>query len=135
MFLSKKTPLVAVDIGSHSVKVAQLNQTRTGYELQSFGLLPLKPNSIEDGIIKDTESVIETIASLVKAEKISTRFAIGSVSGESIIIRQIRMPMMSREKINEFILKDAEKYIPLNIDDVIIDFQILGYKYFQFFLA
>ena len=127
MFLSNKVPLVAVDIGSHSVKLAQLKQTRAGFELVSFALVPLQPDVIAEGVVKDSGAVVEAITSLVKAEKVTTRFAIGSVAGEAVIIKKIKLPPMTREELDENIHKEAEQYIPFDIDDVSMDFQILSY--------
>ena len=54
MFLSKKTPLVAIDMGSHSIKLVQLAQLKNGsFELVSLGMMPLEQGSIVEGAIKD----------------------------------------------------------------------------------
>tara|TARA_B100000686_G_C16796322_1_gene982610 strand:- start:3600 stop:4691 length:1092 start_codon:yes stop_codon:yes gene_type:complete len=126
MVLSNKTPLVAVDIGSHSVKLAQLKEAKTGFELDSFGLLPLGPDAITEGVVKDPAAVVDAISSLIKAEKIKTRFAVGSVSGEAVTINKIKLPLMSREDLQRIIYKEAEKYIPFEANDVSLDFQILS---------
>jgi type IV pilus assembly protein PilM len=125
MFLSSKLPLVAIDIGSHSIKLAQLRLSRDRYELVSFGIMPLEPETIVDGSIKDIDRVTDTLSSLVKAEGVKSRHAIASVSGEAVIIKKIKMPAMSREELSEKIQEEAEEYIPFDIDDVTMDFQIL----------
>jgi type IV pilus assembly protein PilM len=125
MFLTSKLPLVAVDIGSHSIKLAQLRLSRDRYELVNFGIMPLEPETIVDGSIKDIDRVTETLASLVKAEGVKSRYAIASVSGEAVIIKKIKMPIMSQEELSEKIQEEAEEYIPFDIDDVTMDFQIL----------
>ncbi len=125
MFLTSKLPLVAVDIGSHSIKLAQLRFSRDRYELVSFGIMPLEPDTIVDGSIKDIDQVTETLNSLVKAEGVKSRYAIASVSGEAVIIKKIKMPTMSKEELSEKIQEEAEEYIPFDIDDVTMDFQIL----------
>jgi type IV pilus assembly protein PilM len=125
MFLSSKLPLVAVDIGSHSIKLAQIRYAFDRYELVSFGIMPLEPEVIVDGTIKDIDRLTETLLSLVKAEGVKSRYAISSVSGEAVIIKKIKMPAMSREELSEKIQEEAEKHIPFDIDDVTMDFQIL----------
>ncbi|MFQ5671850.1 MAG: type IV pilus assembly protein PilM [Nitrospinales bacterium] len=126
MFLSEKTPLVAVDIGSYSIKLAQLGRLRNNaYELLSFGMMPLSPESITDGAVKDMDHVVDALARLVKAENIKTRHAVASVSGETVIIKKIKLPIMSSEELSEKIREEAEQYIPFNIDDVSMDYQIL----------
>ncbi len=127
MYLSEKTPLVAIDIGTHSIKMAQLLPSRRGkHELLSFGLIPLKEDSIIDGVVKNYDDVVDTLVRLLKVEKIQTRFAVASIAGEAVIIKKIQVPLMSKEELEENIYQEAEQYIPFDIDDVSIDFHILG---------
>ncbi len=126
MFLSAKTPLVAIDIGSNSVKVAQLGGSRNRYELLSLGVMPLEYEAIVDGVIRNEEVVVDAISRIVKAEKIQTRYAVASVAGEAVIIKKITVPLMTEKELEENINQEAEQYIPFDIDDVSLDFQILG---------
>ena len=127
MYLSEKSPLIAIDIGTHSIKMAQLLPSRRGkHELLSFGLIPIKEDSIIDGVIKNYDDVVDTLVRLLQVEKIQTRFAVASIAGEAVIIKKIQVPMMSKEELEENIYHEAEQYIPFDIDDVSIDFHILG---------
>ena len=75
MFLSKKTPLVAVDMGSHSIKVVQLKEIKGGnFELVNLGMMPLEEGSIVDGSIKKPDQVSEVLSRLIKTEKIFDYF-------------------------------------------------------------
>ena len=126
MFLSSNTPLVAVDIGSYSIKVAQLNQDKSGqFELAHFAVMPLEEESVVVGVVKKPDEVAETLAKLLKTEKIQTRFAISSVAGEAVIVKKIKVPVRSKEELEETIEQEAEQYIPFDIDEVKIDFQIM----------
>ncbi len=127
MSLSNEVPLVAVDIGSHSIKLAQLKQLKGQFELENFGVLPLKPEAIVDGFIKDFDEVANVLSQLIKAEGIKTRFAVGSVAGEAVTIKRLKFPAMSQEELEDRIQKEAEQYIPFDIDDVNMDFQVLRY--------
>jgi len=127
MFLSKKTPLVAVDMGSHSIKLVQLAELKGGnFELVSLGMMPLEEGSIVEGAIKNPDQVSEALASLIKAEKIQSNFVVASVSGEAVFIKKIKIPQMTEEELSEKITEEAEQYIPFDINDVALDFQILG---------
>ncbi len=125
MFLSAKTPLLAIDIGSSSVKLAQLEGSGSRYELTAFGIMPLEPGAVTDGMVRDEEAVADALSRLVKAEKVDTRFAVSSLSGESVIIKKIQMPLLSDEELEESITQEAEQYIPFDIDDVRLDYQKL----------
>jgi len=128
MFLSSKTPLVALDVGSNAIKLAQLRplNSKNNFELTSFGIMPLPEDSIVDGVIKKHDDVVDALIRLVKAEKVNTKFAVASVAGEAVIIKKIKVPEMSAEELQDCIADEAEQYIPFDIDDVAIDFQILG---------
>lgn len=126
MFLTAKTPLLAIDIGSSSVKLAQLQGAGSRYELTAFGVMPLEPDAVTDGMVRDEEQVADALSRLVKAEKVDTRFAVSSLSGESVIIKKIQMPVMPDEELEESITQEAEQYIPFEIDDVRLDYQKLG---------
>ncbi len=126
MFLSDKTPLLAIDIGSSSIKLAQLQGSGRRYELTAFGVMPLDPDAITDGIVRDEEHVADALSRLIKAEKVETRYAVASLSGESVIIKKIQMPLMPEDELAESISQEAEQYIPFDIDDVRLDYQKLG---------
>lgn len=126
MFLSGKTSLVAVDIGSYSIKLAQLNPLKNNsYELLSFGVMPLPHESIVDGMVKNMDNVVDALIRLLKAENVKTKFAVASVSGETVIIKKIRLPVMSYEELGGKIKAEAEQYIPFDIEDVSMDYQII----------
>jgi type IV pilus assembly protein PilM len=127
MFLSKKTPLVAIDMGSHSIKLLQLAQLKNGsFELVSLGIMPLEQGSIVEGAIKDTDQVAEALKNLVKAEKIQSNFVVASVSGEAVFVKKIKVPEMPEDELAEKITEEAEQYIPFDINDVALDYQTLG---------
>jgi type IV pilus assembly protein PilM len=127
MFLSKKSPLVAIDIGSSSIKLVQLTEFKEGqYELTRFGMMPLDAECIVEGAIKKPDQVADALKNLIKAEKIQSRYAVSAVAGEAVFIKKIKVPVMSEEELSEKLTQEAEQYIPFDIDDVALDFQILG---------
>ncbi|MBT3922968.1 MAG: type IV pilus assembly protein PilM [Nitrospina sp.] len=127
MFLSKKTQLVAIDIGSSSIKLVQLSELKGGeFELTHFGMMPLAEECIIEGAIKKPDQVAEALAKLITAEKIQGRYVVSAVAGEAVFIKKIKVPVMSEEELSEKITQEAEQYIPFDIDDVALDFQLLG---------
>lgn len=125
MFLSAKTPLLAVDIGSNSIKIGRLMGVPGKYKLSNFGVMPLESESVIEGVVQDEDHVVDTLARLVKAEDVDTPYAVTSVAGEAVMVEKIKVPMMSYQELEEFIPQEVERYIPFDIDDVRIDFQVL----------
>jgi type IV pilus assembly protein PilM len=125
MLFSKKKPLVAVDIGGYSIKVVNLKKIQNGYELLNLGMTRLPPDSVVDGEIENPEAVIIALESLLKTEGISNRNVVMSVSGQSVVIKKISVPQMGEDELAEMIREEAEQYLPFDIDEVNLDFQII----------
>lgn len=122
----KKKDLVGIDIGSSSVKLVQLWQTRDGYQLLNAAIMPLPPEAIVDNSLMDTAAVVDAVKNLVASLGIKSKEAACSISGNAVIIRKIILPAMTSEELEDQISWEAEQYIPFDIKDVHIDFQILG---------
>jgi type IV pilus assembly protein PilM len=117
--------LVGVDIGSSSIKVCQLKDGRKGLELMRLGFAELPPQTIVDGHVMNSGAVIENLARLFQDKKIKSKDVAMSVSGQSVIIRKITVPMMTPDELAEQIQWEAEQHIPFDIKDVQIDYEVL----------
>ncbi len=126
MALSKKDHLVGLDIGSHSIKIAEIEHGKSGRVLKNLGIVEIDPDFMEDGTIKDTEAVADLIKKLLKKHKVKEKKVAISVGGYSIIVKRINVQTMTEEQLLETIHYEAEQYIPFDINDVNLDFQILG---------
>lgn len=126
MFLKKKKEVLGIDIGSSSIKLVQLKRQKSGYQLQNIGIVSLPAEAIVDNTLMDNSSVVEGIKSLTESLKITAKEAVCSISGNSVIIRKITLPIMPLEELEEQIHWEAEQYIPFDINDVNIDFQIIA---------
>ena len=126
MFFRKKKETIGIDIGSSSIKVIQLTESEGRYILNKFGLYELAPEIIVDGTVMDSVRCVETIQRLIKEQDISTKDAVISVSGHSVIVKRVTLPQMSEDELAESIKWEAEQYIPFDINEVNMDFQILS---------
>jgi type IV pilus assembly protein PilM len=124
----KKKGLVGVDIGSSAIKVVELKPGGKGgneYQLANLGLEPLPPEAIVDGAIMDSGAVIDAIQRLFTAQKIKTTDVATSVSGNAVIVKKISLPQMTTEELAESIHWEAEQYIPFDIQDVSLDYEVV----------
>jgi len=126
MFFGKKDHLVGLDIGSRTIKAGEITETKKGYTLEKFGMVDIPPGIIEDGSIKDPEPVADAIRQLYKTYNIKENNVAISIGGYSVIVKKINVQTMSEEQLQETIHFEAEQYIPFDISDVNLDFQILG---------
>ena len=126
MFLGRKSQIIGLDIGSHTIKLAQVVEKGKELVLAKFGVKELNPEVIVDGTVMDQGQVVSAITDLMKELDIKVKESAISVSGHSVIIKRISLPEMSEDELSESINWEAEQYIPFAIEDVNLDFQILG---------
>ncbi|HZV46866.1 MAG TPA: type IV pilus assembly protein PilM [Thermodesulfovibrionales bacterium] len=120
---------IGLDIGSGYLKLVQLKDTKGGYELELFDMLPLPPELIVDGSIIDSLRLVDSLKELARKARIKTKDVTISIAGHSsVIVKRVSLPDMSEDELYESIKFEAEQYIPFDIDDVNLDFQILGPK-------
>jgi type IV pilus assembly protein PilM len=117
--------LVGVDIGASSVKVVLLKESRKRYTVQKFGYAPLPPQTIVDGHVMSTGVVTETLQRVFHDSGIKQRDVAIGVYGQSVIVRKITVPMMTREELEEQIHWEAEQHIPFDIKVMSIDYEVL----------
>src|SRR3990170_3396999 len=118
--------VVGLDIGSSSVKMAHVKVAGTENHLRKFGVFPLPPDAIVDGAIMDHGAVVEGIRTAMRELKIREKEVAISLSGHSVIIKKVQLPTTTAEELEESIQWEVEQYIPFDIKDVKIDFQVIG---------
>ena len=126
MILGNKTHLVGLDIGSKTIKAAEVVATKKNQMLKNFATADIPSGLVEDGAINDPETLAETIRHMFKRNKIKTNNIALSVGGYSVIVKRINVQTMSEEQLQDAIQTEAEQYIPFDISDVNLDFQILN---------
>jgi type IV pilus assembly protein PilM len=117
--------LVGVDIGSNSIKVCQIREKSKRPELVRVGFEELPPQTIVDGHVMNAGAIVECLSRIFHDAKIKSRDVAMSVSGQSVIIRKITVPMMTPAELAEQIHWEAEQHIPFDIKDVQIDYEVL----------
>ncbi len=126
MVFAKKDHLIGIDIGSRTIKLCEVQQTKKGRTLEKFGMANLPQNAIVEGRIKDPAGVADVIKGLTSDLRVSEQNVATSVAGYSVIIKRITVGKMTDEELHENIQYEAEQYIPFDLDDVNIDFHIIG---------
>ncbi len=129
-FLNLKPEFFGLDISDFSLKIAKIKKGREFLELESFGETEIAPGIIKKGEIKKQEELTRVIKKAileVKGEKIKTKYVICSLPEESAFLQVVKMPRMSKKDLESAILYDAENYIPLPIEKVYLDFQVISF--------
>ena len=123
---SKSKPVVGLDIGSSAVKAVELKGSGKGYKVAAFAVEPVPPDSIVDGAIIDGAAVADAIKRLFENKAFKTKEVAASLSGNAVIVKKINLPVMTEAELSESIYWEAEQYIPFDIQDVNLDYQILN---------
>jgi len=127
LFSSKNKSLLGVDISSSAVKLLELSKKGDEYHVESYGVAGLPPNSVVEKNIADVEAVGDTIAQAVKRGNSKLTNAAVAVSGSAVITKVIQMQAdLSEDELESQIMVEADQYIPYALDEVNIDFEILG---------
>ncbi len=126
-FLKGNKGIVGLDIGSSRIKAVEVKtKGRGGYELVSIGQVGLMADTIVDGQIIDGNHVSDCINRIFQEQEIKTTNIATSVSGHAVIVKKINVPLMSDSELREQIIWEAEQHIPFDINDVNLDYHIVG---------
>ena len=123
--LGKPKAVVGLDIGSSAVKAVELKPVGKKFKVSAFGVEPIPPDSIVDGAIIDGAAVADAIKRLFANKAFKTKEVAASLSGNAVIVKKINLPVMTESELAESIYWEAEQYIPFDIQDVNLDYQII----------
>jgi type IV pilus assembly protein PilM len=107
--------VLALDIGSNEIKALEVQDTGSGVALTSF----------QSTKIGNQNETIFALKEIVRRGNFKTKRCVTSVSGRSVIVRYVTMAQMPAEDLRQAIKFEADKYIPFEVDEVIMDTQIL----------
>lgn len=120
--------VIGLDIGSRMVKALQLKKTGRGLELERVGVADVYPGGDKTASrganIRDLK--IQAVRQALQQGKISAKYSVSAISGESIIVRYIQLPDMPEAELKQALRWEAEEYIPFHIDEVNLDSVVLG---------
>jgi type IV pilus assembly protein PilM len=119
--------LVGLDIGSSSVKAVELSKKGKSkeFDLTHVGVAKLAPEAIVQGAFLNSSAIVDAIREAVETARIKTKNVAAAVSGHSLIVKRVSLPVMTRDELDEQIRWEAEQYIPFDVNEVNLDFQIL----------
>lgn len=127
LFRGKKQNMLGLDISSSSVKLLELSSRNGRLEIESYGVAALPHLAVVERKIQEPEQVGEAIKLVVERAKPSTRQTVAAVSGASIISRKIQLnASLKPSELESQILVEADQFIPFPLNEVSLDFEILG---------
>ncbi|HQQ62884.1 MAG TPA: pilus assembly protein PilM [Pseudomonadales bacterium] len=127
LFQKKQQAVLGLDISSTSVKLLELSRTSSGYRVESYGVRPLPLTAVVEKNIAEQDAVAEAIRRVVVQSKTKLKHAAVAVAGSAVITKIIEMPAgLDEDALDTQIRMEADQYIPYPIDEVALDFEVLG---------
>ena len=130
-FLNLNSNCFGLDISDFSLKIVKLKKKRHFYDLACFNEVEIKPSIVNKGEIRKPDQLSEIIKKAVKqvkGEKLRTKNVVVSLSEEKAFVQVIKMPRLSDQDLKTAIIFEAENHIPLAIENVYLDYQIIPSK-------
>lgn len=122
----KQESVFGLDIGSSSVKVAEVEKRRSGFYMTSFGAIGLQEDVIVDGEILNHPVVVDSIKNLLSELKIKSSRVCTSLSGASLIVKHITLPKVAPKELDDQVYWEAEQYIPFDMNEISMDYEIVN---------
>jgi type IV pilus assembly protein PilM len=124
----KARPLLGLDISSSAVKLVELTANgKEGYRVERYAIEVLPKDAVSDGNIANLEAVVDVVRRAWKRLGTSTRNVALALPASAVITKKIIVPAGLREEDLEVQVEtEANQYIPFSIDDVNLDYQVLG---------
>jgi len=123
-FFSSKSVL-GVDIGTASIKIAELNHLRDKFELKNYGILDFLSKKETDQKLYD-EYIAGGIKELISRTKPSTKNSVASIPSFSTFSTVIELPYLSEKDLAKAIPFEARKYIPIPLNELVLDWTIIN---------
>lgn len=115
-----------LDIGSNSLKAADLEQVKDGYRLIAYGSSPTPLGAVLSESEADQRELTKSVVDLVKEHHIKSRRVVTAFPESLIFTRVIQIPQLNDKELSNAIQWEAEQYIPMPLSDVKISWMKLG---------
>lgn len=117
---------IGLDIGTDHIRAAQLKPSGAGFVLTGYGMVNMPMGAVVEGEIVDIDAVSAAIKELMHRSNLHGKDVAIGVSNQKVVVRLIDLPFMERAELEGAIQYQAQDYIPIPVEEAIIDFQIIG---------
>jgi len=125
--LRRDEPYLSVDIGSNSIKVIEIGGRAGQLRVLKAAVLPTPASAIQNNMVYETAAVAEVMRAARESCGMRARRVITSVPGPAVIIKRVTLPSQSARELENTILFEAGNFIPEDLDNVNLDYQITDY--------
>ena len=124
--LGTASAAVGLDIGTDHVRLAQVKPDGALYTLQKYGVVGVPLGAVVEGEIVDVEAVGASVRELMRATGLRNAEVCVGVSNQKVVVRLVDLPYMQEPELEGAIQYQAQDYIPIPVEEAILDFQVIG---------
>ncbi|MDI6891863.1 MAG: type IV pilus assembly protein PilM [Actinomycetota bacterium] len=117
---------IGLDIGTNTFRVAQLKSISGSPTLVNYGSIKIPVGAVVEGEVLDVEAVSRSLADLWKKTGLRDKKVIIGVANQKVIVRLVEFPYMEKDELKGAIQYQAQDYIPIPVEEAILDFQVVG---------
>ncbi len=117
---------LSLDIGSSSIKMVEVRGQGARLKVTNAGIIPLHADAVHNHCVQDINQVSQAIRTLVEEHGVRTQEVVAAVPGPAVIIKPVSFPAQEPAALEETILFEAGNFIPESLDNVNLDYQVLG---------
>ncbi|MBB3222835.1 type IV pilus assembly protein PilM [Massilia umbonata] len=128
LFGGAAPPLVGLDISSSGVRLVELADAgKEGLRVERCAVEPLPRGAVADGNIENLDQVVDAVRRLLKKSGTRARHVALGMPPAAVITKKIVLPAgLSEEQLEVQVESEASQYIPFALDDVSLDFDVIG---------
>ena len=117
--------VVGLDMGSHSIKVVEIDHSGKTPTLTNYGINELAPGAIVGGQVQQQDVVLDALNMLFDTCQIASRQVNIALGGSDVIIKTIKTDRMNQEELAKAITWEAEQQVPFPLSEISMDYQVL----------
>lgn len=127
LFRKKSDTLLGIDISSSAVKLVELSRSAGRYQIEAYAIEPLPANAMVDRNLAEVEGVAQALTRALARSRSKVRQAAVALPGSAVIGKLLEMEAgLSEEELENLLRLEADQYIPYPLDEVALDFEVLG---------
>jgi type IV pilus assembly protein PilM len=116
---------IGLDIGTTAVRAAHVGLGKGGPTLLGFGQISMPRGTVRDGEIVDPDTVAQALRQLWKRARLRGRVVALGIANQKVVVRPVELPFMTEEELTGALQFQVQEYIPIPVEDAVLDFQIL----------
>lgn len=124
-FFSNKQSFVGVDVGGSSIKAVELRTLNGRPTLVTYGFAEKRSDLLKNSVAEEMRAISEALKQVVKASRVTTRYAVTALPSFTVFSSIISLPQMSRKELMSAVKWEAKKFVPMPVDEMILDWEVL----------